>query len=94
MIYGDGDRELPIKRLSGAEKQIVNLAVENVFNQQQNLSCIILDECDSAMDKTNKETFFSTLLSLKDYYEQIIVITHSEDVKNKLLIEGCNTILL
>lgn len=94
MLYGSGERDLPIKRLSGAEKQIVNLAVENVFNQQQGLSCLILDECDSAMDKDNKETFFSTLLSLSDYYEQILVITHSEDVKNKLLIENCNLIQL
>lgn len=94
MLYGNGERDLPIKRLSGAEKQIVNLAVENVFNQQQNLSCIILDECDSAMDKDNKETFFSTLLSLSDYYEQILVITHSDEVKNKLQVEGANLILL
>lgn len=94
MIYGNGERDLPIKRLSGAEKQIVNLAVENVFNQQQGLACLILDECDSAMDKDNKETFFNTLLSLSDYYEQILVITHSDDIKNKLQVEGCNLILL
>lgn len=94
MTYGDGDRSLTTKRLSGAEKQIVNLAVENVFNQQQDLSCIILDECDSAMDKNNKDLFFDTLLSLSDYYEQIVVITHSEEVKNKLQVENCNTILL
>lgn len=94
MTYGNGERELTTKRLSGAEKQIVNLAVENVFNQQQNLSCIILDECDSAMDKNNKEMFFDTLLSLSDYYEQILVITHSNEVKNKLQVEGCNIILL
>lgn len=94
MTYGKGERGLSIKRLSGAEKQIVNLAVENVFNQQQNLSCIILDECDSAMDKDNKETFFNTLLSLSDYYEQILVITHSDEIKNKLQVEGCNIILL
>lgn len=94
MTYGNGERELTTKRLSGAEKQIVNLAVENVFNQQQNLSCIILDECDSAMDKNNKEIFFDTLLSLSDYYEQILVITHSDDIKNKLQVEGCNIVLL
>lgn len=94
MTYGNGERELTTKRLSGAEKQIVNLAVENVFNQQQNLSCIILDECDSAMDKNNKEVFFDTLLSLSDYYEQILVITHSDDIKNKLQVEGCNIVLL
>lgn len=94
MTYGKGERCLTTKRLSGAEKQIVNLAVENVFNQQQNLSCIILDECDSAMDKDNKEIFFDTLLSLSDYYEQILVITHSEEVKNKLQVESCNIVLL
>lgn len=94
MLYGEGERELNIKRLSGAEKQIVNLAVENVFNQQQSLSCIILDECDSAMDKDNKETFFSTLLSLSDCYEQILVITHSNEIKSKLQTEGCNLILI
>lgn len=94
MLYGKGERELNIKRLSGAEKQIVNLAVENVFNQQQNLSCIILDECDSAMDKDNKETFFNTLLGLSDCYEQILVITHSNEIKSKLQTEGCNLILI
>lgn len=94
MVYGDGDRKLPIKRLSGAEKQIVNLAVENVFNQQQNLSCLILDESDSAMDKNNKETFFSTLVSLQDRYEQVLVITHSDEIKSKLQALGANIILL
>lgn len=94
MFYGNGLRDLPVKRLSGAEKQIVNLAVENVFNQQQGLSCLILDESDSAMDKDNKETFFSTLLALQDYYEQILVITHSADIKDKLQVEGANIILL
>lgn len=94
MTYGNGLRELPIKRLSGAEKQIVNLAVENVFNQQQQLSCLVLDESDSAMDTNNKNAFFTMLLSLKDYYEQILVITHSSEVKDKLQVEGANTILL
>lgn len=94
MAYGNGERDLPIKRLSGAERQIVNLAVENVFNRQQNLSCIILDECDSAMDVKKKETFFSTLLSLQDHYKQLIVITHSNEVKDKLLVEGANIIML
>lgn len=94
MMYGNGERDLSVKRLSGAEKQIVNLAVENVFNQQQGLSCLILDECDSAMDKENKSTFFNTLLSLSDYYGQILVISHSEEVKNKLQAEGSNLIML
>lgn len=94
MLYGKGERELNVKRLSGAEKQIVNLAVENVFNQQQSLSCIILDECDSAMDKNNKETFFDTLLSLSSYYEQILVITHSSEIKDKLQVENSNLIIL
>lgn len=94
MVYGEGIRGLSVKKLSGAERQIVDLAVENVFNQQQNLSCLILDESDSAMDNENKEAFFNAILSLEDYYEQIIVITHSKEIKDKLLVLGANTIIL
>lgn len=94
MVYGNGDRDLPVKRLSGAERQIVNLGVENIFNQQQNLSCLILDESDSAMDAENKETFFSVLIGLEEHYEQVIVITHSKEMKQKLQAKGANIILL
>lgn len=94
MTYGEGERPLPVKRLSGAEKQIVNLATENIFNRQQALSCLILDESDSAMDNENKGTFFNTLLSLQEHYKQILVITHSKEVKDKLLVEGANIIML
>lgn len=94
MMFGNGERSLPIKRLSGAEKQITNLAVENVFNQHQGLSCLILDECDSAMDYENKLAFFSVLISLEEFYDQIIVITHSKDVKDKLHSQGANIIMI
>lgn len=94
MSYGEGGRDIPVRKLSGAEKQIVNLAVENTFNQQQNLSCLILDECDSAMDKENKDAFFNTLLSLPDYYNQILVITHDEKVKDVLQAEGANIVMI
>lgn len=94
MMFGNGDRKLPIKRLSGAEKQITNLAVENVFNQQQGLSCLILDESDSAMDAENKLAFFSVLISLNEFYDQILVITHSKEIKDKLHGQGANIIML
>ena len=94
MMFGNGDRKLPIKRLSGAEKQITNLAVENVFNQQQGLSCLILDESDSAMDAENKLAFFSVLISLNEFYDQILVITHSKEIKDKLHSQGANIIML
>lgn len=94
MMYGNGERDLPIKRLSGAEKQITNLAVENVFNQHQGLSCLILDECDSAMDYENKIAFFSVLVSLQEFYDQILVITHSKEVKDKLHSQGANIVMI
>lgn len=71
-------RDLPIIKLSGAEEQIVNLAIMNVFNTRQELNCLIMDEVDSACDDKRKEIFYETLSEITKKYGQSIVITHSE----------------
>lgn len=83
--YGKGKRKLPSTRLSGAESKIVQLSFINNFNKMLGLKCLILDEPDSAMDENRRLEFYQTLLSMNDIYNQIIVVTHSEPMKNFLI---------
>lgn len=82
--YGLEDRKLPAHRLSGAESKLVSLAFINNFNKYIGLSCLMLDEPDAAMDVKRQEDMYEILLSMKDIYNQMIIITHSEKMLNYL----------
>lgn len=82
--YGQGERKLPAHRLSGAESKLVSLAFINNFNKYIGLSCLFLDEPDAAMDVKRQEDMYEILLSMKEVYKQIVVITHSEKMLNYL----------
>lgn len=86
MVYGDNpERPLPIMRLSGAERSLVDVAFINVFNQKLGLGCICLDEYDANMDDINKKSAFEAVRNMGNSFNQIFVISHSKDIKNYLL---------
>ena len=76
MRFGD----IKVERLSGAEKAITNIGFCESFNKNLNLNMILLDEPDAPLSATRKEMFYSSLLEMKDVFEQMIVVTHSKDM--------------
>lgn len=92
--YGNGQRKLPANRLSGAESKLVSLSFINNFNKLLGLSCIILDEPDSAMDAERKKDLYSILLSMSDIYSQMIIITHSQDMTNYMMANTESNLIL
>lgn len=93
--YGKGTNKSPSSRLSGAETQIVNLSFINNFNKMIGLNCILLDECDSAMDSKRRQNFYESLINMKDIYGQILIVTHNENMQNYIMANSeCNLITL
>ena len=77
--------------LSGGQKQRVGIARNLYFNKK----ILILDEFTSSLDKKNEDLIFDSIAKEKKD-KIIIVITHSENIKNKcdeiLKIENLNII--
>lgn len=95
MTYNvNGDRDLPVIKLSGAEDNLTNIAVQSTFNKRQGLNCILLDECDNFCSDKTAESFYDCLLELSNIYNQMIVITHKQEMKNRFVQNGCNVIRL
>lgn len=91
--YGTSERKLPTTRLSGAESTIVDLSFLTVFNKMLKLGFIALDEVDAFFDDKNKESFYNAILEFSKLYPQVLIITHSEEMKKYLQINAnCNTI--
>ena len=93
MRFGD---DIKVERLSGAEKAITNIGFCESFNKNLNLNMILLDEPDAPLSATRKEMFYSSLLEMKDVFEQMIVVTHSKDMVAYLQANAtdCNIITL
>lgn len=94
--YGKNENhKLPCSRLSGAEKQIVNLAFINNFNKMLGLNVIFLDEIDAPLDNNRKEILYESLLNLSNVYGQIVVVTHSDKMNNYIKANTeCNSLIL
>lgn len=83
ITYGS-DREKDVAHLSGAEKQIVSLGYKNHLNQLMGLGVLILDEADAYYTEENAERLYEVMGSMKDQYNQLFVISHHEQAKEKL----------
>lgn len=89
--YGtNADHPIPVYKLSGAEKNLVDVSFINVFNQNINLGCICLDEYDAPMDDLNKKAAFEAVRNMENSFKQLFVISHSADIKNYLM-ANCKT---
>lgn len=80
-----------ITRFSGGEAQLFNLclrlSITKLIGERHGtdaLSFIILDEIFGALDSDRKLMAMSTLRSLKNQFEQIILITHAQELKDGL----------
>lgn len=83
MIRDDGE----IKQIiSGGEEDVVNLALRLAVSQMiteragQDLTLLVLDEVFGSLDDIRRDNVVELLQSLKNRFEQIIIITHVESI--------------
>jgi exonuclease SbcC len=86
---------LPKPVISGGEEDLCNLVLRLAISQMiaeragQAFSLLILDEVFGSLDETRRANVVELLRHLHDRFEQVIVITHIEQVR-----EGLDRVLL
>ncbi len=81
---------LPKSVLSGGEEDLCNLVLRLAISQMiaeragQPFSLLILDEVFGSLDEARRDNVLALLRRLHDRFEQVIVITHIEDVREGL----------
>ncbi len=86
----DTDEYFGIDRFSGGEKDLANLclrlAISLALTEAAGLSrsFVILDEVFGSQDDTRKDLIIKALTNLKERFPQILLITHVEDVKDRV----------
>jgi len=86
---------LPKSVLSGGEEDLCNLVLRLAISQMiaeragQAFSLLILDEVFGSLDESRRENVLALLRRLHDRFEQVMVITHIEDVR-----EGLDRVLM
>ena len=89
------ENELPKLVVSGGEEDLCNLVLRLAISQMiaeragQAFSLLILDEVFGSLDETRRDNVIELLRHLQDRFEQVIVITHIEQVR-----EGLDRVLL
>lgn len=86
-VIDHGDRK-PV--ISGGEEDIVNLSLRLAISQMiaersgQPFSLLILDEVFSSLDESRRDNVISLLHSLERQFEQVLIISHIEAIKDSL----------
>jgi exonuclease SbcC len=81
---------VPKSVLSGGEEDLCNLVLRLAISQMiaeragQAFSLLILDEVFGSLDELRRENVLALLRRLHDRFEQVMVITHIEDVREGL----------
>ncbi|MEO7997942.1 MAG: SbcC/MukB-like Walker B domain-containing protein [Gemmatimonadaceae bacterium] len=89
------ENELPKLVVSGGEEDLCNLVLRLAISQMiaeragQAFSLLILDEVFGSLDETRRDNVIELLRHLQDRFEQVIVITHIEQVR-----EGLDRVLM
>ena len=84
VILEDG---IPKPVLSGGEEDLANLVLRLAISQMiaeragQNFSLLILDEVFGSLDEARRFNVVELLRGLEDRFEQVILITHIEPVR-------------
>jgi len=86
LMYGTGKRKIPAKSgLSGAEKCIVQLSFNDIFNKKNKLGVMLIDESDSATDELTSQSLFEVIGNMLKEYKQIVVISHNNNMKDYMI---------
>ncbi len=86
-VYQGGD---PKPVISGGEEDIANLCLRLAISQMiaeragQSFSLLILDEVFGSLDESRRQNVVELLRGLHDRFEQVIIITHIEQVREGL----------
>lgn len=86
-ILEDG---VPVTVISGGEEDLANLVLRLAISQMiaersgQPFSLLILDEVFGSLDETRRQNVVALLRALRDRFDQVIVITHIDDVRDGL----------
>ena len=81
---------VPKPVISGGEEDLANLVFRLAISQMiaeragQELSLLILDEVFGSLDESRRQNVIELLRRLRDRFEQVIVITHIESVREGL----------
>ena len=81
---------VPKPVISGGEQDIANLCLRLAISQMiaeragQSFSLLILDEVFGSLDESRRQNVVALLRGLQDRFEQVIVITHIEQVREGL----------
>jgi len=87
VVLDNGDRK-PV--ISGGEEDIVNLSLRLAISQMitersgQPFSLLILDEVFGSLDDTRRDNVIGLLHSLEQQFEQVLIISHMEAIKDSL----------
>lgn len=86
-LYDDGEAK-PV--ISGGEEDIANLCLRLAISQMiaqrsgKTLSLLILDEVFGSLDENRRNNVVSLLHKLTNNFEQIVLITHIDDLKESV----------
>src|SRR4029079_18659919 len=81
---------VPKPVISGGEQDIANLCLRLAISQMiaeragQSFSLLILDEVFGSLDESRRQNVVELLRGLQDRFEQVILITHIEQVREGL----------
>ena len=87
LLHEDG---IPKPVISGGEDDVANLVLRLAISQMiaeragQSFSLLVLDEVFGSLDDVRRQNVISLLRGLQDRFEQVIVITHIESVRDGL----------
>jgi exonuclease SbcC len=87
VVLEDG---IPKPVISGGEEDLSNLVLRLAISQMiadrsgQNFSLLVLDEVFGSLDIARRQNVIDLLRRLEDRFEQVILITHIEGVKDEL----------
>ncbi|HEU4564137.1 MAG TPA: SbcC/MukB-like Walker B domain-containing protein, partial [Gemmatimonadaceae bacterium] len=88
IVVHEGDVPKPV--ISGGEEDLANLVLRLAISQMiaeragQPLSLLILDEIFGSLDETRRANVVDLLRRLQDRFEQVILITHIDTVREGL----------
>lgn len=90
LLVMDNGRYFPVERFSGGEKDLANLCLRLAISQALtdaagiDSAFVILDEIFGSQDDGRRELIFDGLAGLKRRFAQIVLVTHIEDIKNRV----------
>jgi len=88
VIVKEQEQDKPV--ISGGEEDIVNLSLRLAISQMitertgQPFSLLILDEVFGSLDQGRRDNVLHLLHRLEEQFEQVLIITHVDDIKDSL----------